>query len=213
MAQFIIVRYESPLNQGGWFQWWCLFHYQNNTVSEKKSAGPQLGSQGYPRKVTLRRMAQFISVRYESALNQGSRIQWWCLFHSHNNTVSEKELAGPWLGSRGYPRKVTLRRMVQFISVRYESALNQGSRTQWWCLFHSQNKTVSEKKSAGPQLGSRGYPAKVTFGKMAQFSSVRYESALNQGSRIQWWCLFQTQNKTVSEKKVSRTPARVPRVP
>ena len=34
----------------------------------KKSAGPQLGSQGYPVKVTLRRMVQFISVRYESAL-------------------------------------------------------------------------------------------------------------------------------------------------
>ena len=75
MAQFLSVRYESVLNEGSRIQWWCLFHYQNNTVSEKKSAGPRLGSRGYPRKVTLRRMAQIISVRYESALNQGSRIQ------------------------------------------------------------------------------------------------------------------------------------------
>ena len=119
----------------------------------KKSAGPRLGSQGYPRKVTLRRTAQSISVRYESALNWGSRIQRWCLFHSKNITVSEKKSAGPQLGSQGYPRIVTLHWMAQFISVRYESALNQGCRIQWWCLFQSQNKTVSEKKSAGLQLG------------------------------------------------------------
>ena len=34
--------------------------------------GPQLGSQGYPRKVTLCEIAQFSSVRYETAQNQGS---------------------------------------------------------------------------------------------------------------------------------------------
>ena len=38
---------------------------------QKQSSGPQLGSQGYPTKVTLRKMAEFTSVRYESALNQG----------------------------------------------------------------------------------------------------------------------------------------------
>ena len=48
--------------------------------------------------------------------------------------------------------KVTLRRMAKFMSVRYETTLIQGSRIQWWCLFHYQNNTVSEKKSAGPQL-------------------------------------------------------------
>ena len=62
---------------------------------QKKSAGPKLGSQGYPRKVTLLRMAQIISVRYESALNQGCEIQWWCLFHYQNKTVSEKSLQDP----------------------------------------------------------------------------------------------------------------------
>ena len=36
---------------------------------QKKSAGPQLGSQGHPTKVTLYRMVQFISVRYESAID------------------------------------------------------------------------------------------------------------------------------------------------
>ena len=156
------------------------------TVSKIMSSGPQLRSQGYPRKVTLLRMAQFISVRYESALDQGCRIQWWCLFHSQNKTVSKKKSAGPQLGSQGYPRKVTLLRMAQIISVRYESALNQGCGIQWWCLFHYQNKTVSEKKSAGPWLGSQGYPRKVTLRRMAQFISVRYKFAPNQGSRIQW---------------------------
>ena len=130
----------------------------SNSLSEqdsvrKKSAGPRLGSQGYPTKVTLHKMAQLTSVRYESALNQGCRIQWWCLIHSQNKTVSEKKSAGPRLGTQGYPTKVTLHRMAQLTSVRYESALYQGCRIQWWCLFHSQNKTVSEKKSAGLQLG------------------------------------------------------------
>ena len=130
----------------------------SNSLSEqdsvrKKSAGPRLGSQGYPTKVTLHKMAQLTSVRYESALNQGCRIQWWCLIHSQNKTVSEKKSAGPRLGTQGYPTKVTLHRMAQLTSVRYESAVYQGCRIQWWCLFHSQNKTVSEKKSAGLQLG------------------------------------------------------------
>ena len=116
-------------------------------IVRKKSAGPRLGSQGYPRKVTSRRMAQFKSVRYRSAPNQGSWIQWWCLFHYQNYAVSKKKSAGPRLGSQGYPRKVTLHRMAQFISVRYKSALNQGSQSQCWCLFHYQNITVSEKKS------------------------------------------------------------------
>ena len=141
-----------------------------STISPSDASSAQNSIGRTPARVpsTLRRslLVKFTSVRYESPLNQGSWIQWWCLFHSHNNTVSEKKLAGPWLGSRGYPRKVTLHRMVQFISVRYESALNQGSRIQWWCLFHSQNNTVSEKKSAGPKLGSQGYPTKVTFGKI-----------------------------------------------
>ena len=35
------------------------------------------------------------------------------------------------------------------------------------------------KALSGPQLGSQGYPTKVTLHKMAQFSSARYESALN----------------------------------
>ena len=38
---------------------------------QKESAGPQLGSQGYPTKVTWHKTAQFISVRYERALIQG----------------------------------------------------------------------------------------------------------------------------------------------
>ena len=74
---------------------------------------------------------------------------------------------GPQLGSQGYPRKVTLGWITQFSNVRYESALNQSSWIQWWSLFHPQNNTVSEKKSAGPQLGSRGYPTKVTLCRMA----------------------------------------------
>ena len=127
-AQNWSLGYESDLKQGCWIQWPQLYHPQMATVSKIMSSGPQLGSQGYPRKVTFRRMAQFISVRYESALNQGCRIQWWCLFHYQNNTVSEKKSAGPQLGSQGYPRKGTLRRMAQFISVRYESPLNQGCR-------------------------------------------------------------------------------------
>ena len=69
----------------------------------KKSAGPQLGSQGYPRKVKLHRMARFISVRYESALNQGSRTQWWCLFHSQNNTLINRTILCH-LTFLGYPR-------------------------------------------------------------------------------------------------------------
>ena len=60
---------------------------------------------------TLVPFAQNWSLGYESALNQGSLIQWWRLFHSQNNTVS----AGPQLGSLGDPRKVTLRRTAQFI--------------------------------------------------------------------------------------------------
>ena len=42
----------------------------------------------------------------------------------------------------------TLRRslLVKFTSVRYESPLNQGSWIQWWCPYHSQNVTVSEKQ-------------------------------------------------------------------
>ena len=74
----------------------------------KKSAGPQLGSQGYPTKVTLRRMAQFISVRYESAPKQGSRIQRWCLFHSQNNTVSKKSWQDPCYGPKGTLRRSRL---------------------------------------------------------------------------------------------------------
>ena len=38
-----------------------------------------------------------------------------------------------------------------------------------------------QKATLGPQLGSQGYPMKVTLGKIAQIISVRYESALNQG--------------------------------
>ena len=45
--------------------------------------------------------------------------------------------------------------------------------------------TVSKIMSSGPQLGSQGYPTKVAFGKMAQYSSVRYESALN--PKLQFW--------------------------
>ena len=112
--------------------------------------GPQLGSQGYPRKVTLGWITQFSNVRYESALNQSSWIQWWSLFHPQNNTVSEKKSAGPQLGSQGYPMKVTLHKMVQFTSVRHKGALNQGSWIQWWCLFHSLNNTVSKKSRQDP---------------------------------------------------------------
>ena len=136
-AQNWSLGYESDLKQGCWIQWPQLYHRQMATVSKIMSSGPQLGSQGYPAKVTFGKMARFSSVRCESALNHGSRIQWWRLFHYQNNTVSKKKSVGPHLGSQGYPRKVTLRRMAQFISVRYESALNQGSRIQWWCLFHS----------------------------------------------------------------------------
>ena len=64
-----------------------------------------------------------------------------------------------------------------------------------------------QTRSSGPQLG---YPTKVTLRKMAKFISVRYESALNQGGWIQWWCLFHSLTRQLP-KKVSRTP-RVPRV-
>ena len=144
-AQNWSMGYERAPKQGCRIQWPQLFRPQMPAVPKITLAGPQLGSRGYPAKVTFGKMAQFTSVRYESPLNQGSRIQWWCLFHYQNNTVSEKNSAGPWLGSQGYPTKVTLHRIAQFISVRYESALNQGCRIQWWCLFHSQNKTVSKK--------------------------------------------------------------------
>ena len=73
-AQNWSLGYESDLKQGCWTQWPQLYHPQMARVSKIMSSGPQLGSQGYPRKVTLRRMAQLISVRYERALNQGSQI-------------------------------------------------------------------------------------------------------------------------------------------
>ena len=62
----------------------------------------------------------------------------------------------------------------------------------------SQRNNV-QKQSSGSQLGSQGYPTKVTFSKMAQYLSVRYESALNQGRPIQWWGLFPSQDIAVSK--------------
>ena len=41
---------------------------------------------------------------------------------------------------------------------------------------------IVQKLLSGPHLGYLGYLMKVNFCKMAQFSSVRYESALNHGS-------------------------------
>ena len=61
----------------------------------KALSGPQLGSQGDPMKVTLGKIASIISVRYESAVNQGPWIQWQCLFHSQDVSVSEKRRRDP----------------------------------------------------------------------------------------------------------------------